>query len=284
MTAPVIADALGPRGRRRVAIASAISAALLVGVLVVATRRLQAKGQLDWERWRPLTQWSVMKFLLLGLVATLRAAAVGIVAALLLGGGFALMRLANTAPVRWFAAAWVEFFRGFPLLLLILFCFLVPPQYDIDITPFRALVVALSLYNGAMLAEVFRAGILSLDRGQSEAAYAIGMSYWQAMLLVVIPQAARRMTPAILSQLVALLKDTSLGYVIAFDELLRRGRVTGEYFKNPLQVTVAIALMYIVVNFTLTQIAQRLEQRQKQRYNAAPITVAGAEELTTTAA
>lgn len=282
MTALVLADELGPRAKRRVAIASAVTALVLLALVVLAIRRLSDKGQLDWARWEPLTQWSVIKFLLFGLLATLRAALVGMVLATVMGAGLALMRLARTAPVRWLAAAWIEFFRGFPLLLLIFFCFLVPPQYDIDITPYRALVAALSLYNGAMLAEIFRAGILSLDRGQSEAAYAVGMSYWQAMLLVVVPQAARRMTPALLSQLVALLKDTSLGYVITYEELLRRSRSTGEFFKNPLQVTVVVALTYIAVNFTLTQIAQRLEQRQRHRYNAETITVAGAEELATT--
>lgn len=282
MTAPVLADALGPRAKRSVLIASIIAAVGLAALLALALQRLAAKDQLTWDKWEPLTQWSVLKFLFFGLMATLRAAAAGMGIAMVLGATFALMRLAKTAPVRWFSAAWVEFFRGFPLLLLIFFCFFAPPKYGIDVTPFRSLVVALSLYNGAMLAEIFRAGILSLDRGQSEAAYAVGMSYWQAMLVVVIPQAARRMTPAILGQLVTLLKDTSLGYVITYEELLRRSRSTGEFFKNPLQVTVAIALVYILVNYTLTKIAGRLERRQQRRYNASTITVAGAEELATT--
>ena len=100
----------------------------------------------------------------------MKAAGAGMVIAMVLGAALALMRLSRTAPVRWFAAAWVEFFRGFPLLLLIFFTFFALPKYGIDMTPFRALVLALSLYNGAMLGEIFRAGILSLDRGQSEAA------------------------------------------------------------------------------------------------------------------
>jgi glutamate transport system permease protein len=130
-----------------------------------------------------------------------------------------------------------------------------------------------------MLGEIFRAGILSLDRGQSEAAYAVGLTYWQAMFLVIIPQAARRMIPAIVSQLITLLKDTSLGFVITYEELLRRSRSTGEFFKNPLQTTVFVALIYIAVNFVLSRIARWLEVRQRRRLGAGAITVAGVEDL-----
>ncbi len=279
MTAPVLADALGPRARRRVRLATVVSLVVIGIVAVVAVRRLGDKGQLEWAKWEPLTQWSVLKFLFFGLLATVRAAAVAMVIAIVLGAALALMRLARLAPLRWFAAAWVEFFRGFPLLLLIFFVFFALPKYGVSMTPFRALVLALSLYNGAMLGEIFRAGILSLDRGQSEAAYAIGLRYWQAMFLVVIPQAARRMTPAIVGQLVTLLKDTSLGFVITYEELLRRSRSTGEFFRNPLQVLAFVALVYIVVNFALSRLAQRLEARQRRRLGASSIMVTGAEDL-----
>jgi glutamate transport system permease protein len=279
MSAVVLTDELGPRGRRRVRIATWVAAALLAFLVFVALRRLSDKDQLAWEKWEPLTQWSVLKFLLLGLWATARAAAVGMVVAVVLGAALALARLARNAPVRWLATAWVEFFRGFPLILLILFSYIGLRRQGVDITPFRALVLALALYNGAMLGEIFRAGILSLSRGQTEAAYAIGLSYWQAMFFVVIPQAARRMTPAIVSQLITLLKDTSLGYVISYEELLRRSRSTGEYFHNPLQVLVFVAVLYIAVNFALSRIAQRLEARQQRRLGAGSIAGAGAEDL-----
>ncbi len=283
MTAPVLAEALGPRGRRRVRIGSLVAAVLIAAVVAVAVRRLSDKGQLDWAKWEPLTQWTVLKFLLLGLVATVRAAALAMGIATVLGAALALARLARAAPLRWFATAWVEFFRGFPLLLLIFFCYFGLRKQGIDMTPFRALVLALSLYNGAMLGEIFRAGILSLPKGQTEAAYAIGLGYWQAMFLVVVPQAARRMTPAIISQLITLLKDTSLGFVITYEELLRRSRSTGEFFSNPLQATVFVAVVYIAVNYTLSRIAQRLEARQQRRLGANAIIVAGAEDLTAVA-
>lgn len=282
MTAPTalaLADELGPRGRRRVRIATIISSVVLAGLAVVAVRRLQGRGQLDWALWEPFTQWSVMKFLLGGLANTVRAAAAAMVLALPLGSALALLRLSRTAPLRWLSAGFVEFFRGLPLILLVLFSFSGLRRYGIDITPFRALVLALAVYNGAVLGEVFRAGIRSLDRGQTEAAYAIGLSYWQAMGRVVIPQAVRRMVPAIVSQLVTLLKDSSLGFVITYEELLRRSRINGEYFHNFLQSTVVVAVMYILVNLALSRLARRLELRQRRRLGAGPIVVTGAEDL-----
>jgi glutamate transport system permease protein len=279
MTAPVLADALGPRARRTALVASLAAGAVIAVLLAIAGQRLADKGQLDWARWEPFTRWSVLKFLLGGLGQTLKAAGAGMGLALVLGSALALLRLARTLAVRVVAVAWIEFFRGVPLLLLIFFAFFALPKYGVAVTPFRALVLALALYNGAMLGEIFRAGILSLDPGQTEAAYAVGLSYWQAMFIVVIPQAARRMVPAIVSQLITLLKDTSLGFVITYEELLRRSRSTGEFFKNPLQTTVFVAVVYILVNFTLSRIAHRLEVRQRRRLGAAAIPLAGVEDL-----
>ena len=279
MTAPVLADALGPRARRRVLIASVITGVVLAGVMALALQRLSDKGQLEWDKWQPLTEWSTLEFLLGGLVNTLKAASAGMALAIVLGAALALLRLSRTAPVRWFAATFVEFFRGVPLILLIFFTFFALPKYGIDMTPLRALIIALALYNGAMLGEIFRAGILSLDRGQTEAAYAVGLTYWQSMLLVIIPQAARRMIPAIVSQLITLLKDTSLGFVISYEELLRRSRISGEFFKNPLQAYFLAAVLYIAVNFTLSRIARWLEIRQRRRLGAGSIKIAGVEDL-----
>ena len=149
------------------------------------------------------------------------------------------------------------------------------PHYGIDVSPFGSLVLGLVLYNSAMLAEVFRAGILSLDKGQSEAAYSLGMTYWQAMAVVVIPQAARRMLPSVVSQLVALLKDTALGYVVTYEELLRRARIGGEYYHNSLQMLVVAATMYFVINYMLSRFARWLESRQRRKLRAAPQVACG---------
>jgi glutamate transport system permease protein len=280
VTAPVLADALGPRSRQRVAVASVVAGLAIAAVLAGAVNRLADKGQLAADRWEPLTRWEVFRFLLGGLGDTLKAALLAMALAMVVGAVMALGRLARNAPVRWLAGVYVEFFRAVPLLLLILFAALALPKYGFDLPIFWYLVLALVAYNGAVLGEIFRAGILSLDRGQTEAAYAVGLTYWQTMLTVVVPQAARRMIPAIVSQLVTLLKDTSLGFVIAYEELLRRSRSTGEFFANPLQTVAVVAVMYIVVNFTLSRLARRLELRQRRRYRAGAIEVSGIEDLT----
>ena len=277
MSAPalvVLADDLGPRGRRKVAVATVLSAIALAFFVYVAIGRLNATGQLDGARWKPLTDAPVIRFLLAGLVNTLKAALTAMALALALGLVLALGRLSRNWVTRNLAGAQVEFFRGFPLLLLILFAGFGLPRYGIRWGPFWFLVAALVAYNSAILAEIFRAGILSLDRGQREAASAIGMSYWQSMMLVQVPQAVRRMVPSIIAQLVTLLKDTSLGFVITYEELLRYGRQTGEFFHNPLQALVVVALMYLIVNFTLSRVAVWLESRQHQRPRAAAEAVA----------
>ncbi len=202
MTAPVLADALGPRGRRRVAIATAVAGAVLLLLVAVATKRFADHDQLSWERWEYFTRWSVIRFLLEGLWFTLKAAAAAMVLAVGPRDFLALGRLARTAPIRWLAGTYVQLFRALPVFLLILFSAQALPDLGLRLDVFWYVVIGLVAYNSAVLGEIFRAGILSLDRGQSEAAYAVGLSYWQAMRLVVIPQAVRRMVPAIVSQLV----------------------------------------------------------------------------------
>ncbi|MBW3615534.1 MAG: amino acid ABC transporter permease [Actinobacteria bacterium] len=283
MTAPVLADALGPRARRRVALASVVAGACLVLLLVAVVLRLADKGQLDAARWEPLAEPTTARFLFGGLVNTLKVALIAMALAIVIGGLMALGRLARNAPVRWLSGIYVEFFRAVPLLLLILFSALALPKYGLRLPALGYLVLALVAYNSAVLGEIFRAGILSLERGQTEAALAIGLGYWQSMLLVIIPQAVRRMVPAIVSQLVTLLKDTSLGFVIGLSredrELLRRARDLGEFYGIPLQALVVVAVVYIAINFALSRLAQWLEVRQRRRYSAGAISVAGVEDL-----
>lgn len=279
MTAPVFGDVLGPRGRRKVVVASVVAGLVVTALVYGAFRKLADAGQFESALWKPFTQGAIWRFLLVGLRNTAQVAAVSMVLSVSLGMVLALGRLARNRAVRWIAGVWVEFFRGVPLILLILFSALGLPKYGIDLSLFWYLVLGLVLYNGAILGEIFRAGILSLDRGQTEAATSIGLSYGQAMRLVILPQAVRRMVPAIVSQLVTLLKDTSLGFVISYEELLRRGNILGTFSKNLLQALFVVALMYIAVNFSLSRLAARLEARQRRRLGASGIAVGGAEDL-----
>ncbi len=279
VTASFLGDQLGPRGRRRVAAASVVSVLAIAAILLLAANRLADKGQFGDQLWRPLRQWSVLKFLLSGLVLTLKAAAVAMAIAMVIGVVMALGRLARNRSIRWVAGVYVEFFRAMPLILLITFCYFGLPPQGIDISAFQALVLGLSVYNGAVLGEIFRAGVLSLDRGQSEAASAVGLRYWQSMRAVILPQAARRMAPAIVSQLVTLLKDTSLGFVIGYDDALRRARDTGQYYGNHLQAFVLMAVCYVLINLALSRLANYLEVRQQRRLGAQRIDVGGVEDL-----
>lgn len=274
-----LGDALGPRGRRRVNIVSGLAAAAIAYALWVAFQRLADAGQLDSAKWELLAQPEVIRFLLKGMRNTLAVAGIGLVLATALGGILALGRLSRTFALRFSARLYTEFFRGFPLILLILFTFFGLPLIGIDLSRFWSLTIALVAYNGAVLGEIFRAGVLSLDRGQGEAASSLGLPYWPSMRLVILPQAVRRMTPTLVSQAITLLKDTSLGFVVSFEELLRVGQIAGEFGRNPLQTLSLVALFYLIVNFSLSRLARHLEVRQRRRYSAGSIQVAGPEDL-----
>jgi glutamate transport system permease protein len=277
-----LGDVMGPRARRRTLVASIVTGAILLGLLALAVRRFADTGQLDADKWDVFTDWNVVEFMLIGLRSTLYLFLVSAALSLVVGILAALGRLSRLGPVRWLATTYVELLRATPLLLLILFASLVLPEYGLDLPLFWYAVIGLTLYNGAVMAEIFRAGILSLEKGQSEAAFAIGLSYWQVMRLVVVPQAVRRMVPALINANVTLLKDTSLAYVVAYEELLRRGRIVGEFANNPLQALIVVAAMFIIVNATLSWVARRLERRQRRRYGSAAAGIEGGpEELVT---
>jgi len=264
----VLHDAVGPRGRRRILLGSIAGVLGVAAVVGVAVARLAAKGSFDPELWRVLTEGAVQRLIGRGLVATLRAAVVAMVLAMAVGAVLAVGRLSRRAWVARLAGAWVELFRGLPLLLLILFLFLALPAVGITISVFWALVAGLTLYNGAVFGEIFRAGILSLPRGQTEAAYAIGLRRGQTLRLILVPQAVRRMLPALISQLVTLLKDTSLGFVIGYAELLRNGRTAVEFLggRYSIPIYTAIAVVYIVVNASLSLLARWLDRRTRHRF------------------
>jgi glutamate transport system permease protein len=264
MTAYVLYDEPGPRGRRRIAVASAIAVAAMLAVLAWVGWRVFEAGQFEGGRWSII--WDSREYLWGGLLITLRLAATAIVLATALGLVLGLARSAQRAWIRWPVGVWVEFFRAVPLLALIIFAYIALPKYGLRLSPFWCVVSGLVLYNSAALGEIFRAGILTLDRGQREAAASLGLRYWSTMRIVVLPQAIRRMMPAYVSQIVTIVKDTSLGFAVSAEELLRRTRTIGE-FDNSAVVTalMAAAIPYLVINVTLSYMARRLERRQGRR-------------------
>jgi glutamate transport system permease protein len=250
----------------------------LVGIIVV---RLLEQGAFAHTKWAPFGHWGTWRFLLQGYEENVRAGAIAGVLALALGILLGLGRLSRSVWVRWPSTAWIEIFRSLPLLYLIVFASIFLPRYTGWEAPALSYgIAALVAYNSAVLAEIVRAGVLSLDRGQGEAAQSLGLSYWGSMRLVLLPQALRRMVPALVSQVITLLKDTSLLFVISVLELTRKGRSLQSGFNNPLQTYFVVGMIFLVVNLALSRVARRLEVRQRRRYGAGAIRVGGVEELT----
>ncbi|WP_026361087.1 amino acid ABC transporter permease [Amycolatopsis nigrescens] len=259
----VLFDVPGPKARARYRV-YAIAGILLIAALVAfVIYRFAASGQFDGKVWSWLEYQTVQEDLVAALLNTLKAFAAGAVLALVFGALFAAGRLSDHAIFRVPSTVIVEFFRAIPLVVMI-FMF----HYGISLgAPFYSVVLGLTLYNGAVLAEIFRAGVLSLPRGQSEAAYALGMRKTQTMNQVLLPQALRAMLPTIISQLVVLLKDTALGFLITYEELLRYARYLGgipEFGRPLVPVTIVVAAIYIAMCLLLTWLAKYLESRNRR--------------------
>lgn len=258
----VLFDIPGEQATRRYRTAGVVAAVVLAALLGLLGWRLATKGQLDPEQWEFLTDPDILEALFVtGLRRTLTAAFVAVAIALLFGAVFAIARLSEKPYLRWPATVVIEFFRAVPLVLLILFIFL---GYGDVFGRFGSLVLALVLYNGSVLAEIFRAGIASVPRGQGEAAMALGMSKGQVMRLVLIPQAVRAMLPAIISQSVVALKDTALGFIISSREIVSVGKQIYVGEGNPLQVGIVLAAIFIVINYALSRVAVYFEGRQRR--------------------
>lgn len=272
-------DPLGPRGRRRALVASVLGGLALLGLLAVAVGKFAAAGQLDGARWEELLSSDGARAFGRGLRATLKAAAAAVALSVTVGTVMALGRLSHRRAIRALAGTYVQLFRALPSLLLILFGFFGLPALGIDVSKYWALVIGLTLYNSAIFAEVIRAGVLSLPRGQAEAAYAVGMTRGQVQRLVVLPQAVSRMLPSLVAQGVVVLKDTSYGFVIGYEELLRTGQFAGESTASLLQAYLIVAVVYISVCFALSQLARWLEGRQARRYGHSAVAVPGVEDL-----
>jgi glutamate transport system permease protein len=264
----VLFDAPGPRARVRNRVISAAAVAL-AGLLVWAVvDRLADKGQLTAAKWRPFLTGDLWKtYVLPGILGTLTAAAISIVLAAILGFALGVGRLSPIRAVRVPCAVFVEFFRAVPVLIMMIFAYFLFALYDMFPSKHLALagvVTGLTLYNGAVIAEIVRSGVGSLPRGQSEAAAALGLSWGQTMRSVLLPQAITSMLPVLVSQLVVVLKDTAIGYQITYLEMVRQGTVIGSTYGNYIPALMVIAVLMIALNFALSAAATRLESRLRR--------------------
>ncbi|MEU2035029.1 amino acid ABC transporter permease [Nocardia amamiensis] len=267
--ASVLFDAPGPKARLRNNVYSVLVAVAVAAAVWVLYRGFADKGQFTAEKWKPFLEaevWST--YLLPGLRGTIVAALLSIVLALILGMIFGVLRLSDHRAVRLVAGAIVEVARAIPVLILMIFLFAVYSDYDLfksEDLALAAVVTALTVYNGSVIAEIVRAGIRSLPKGQTEAAVALGMRKSQLMRLILLPQAITAMLPALISQMVVALKDSALGYQITYVEIVRSGQQLGAAEQNTVPALMVIAVIMIALNSALTLVATKLEQRLRAR-------------------
>lgn len=270
--------------RRPILWAAGVGSGGAVLVLVSAgIYRMYAPGDLLERAGRAQRRWGpfidprkapvTWGFIGRGLLVTLEAALISIALSLVIGiilalirmarnprlrmPGGPLLRIALTAPV----STLIQSVRSVPLFMLILYAYLGVPKLGLNMSAFWAGVGALTLYTSCVLAEIIRAGILSLDSGQFEAADSLGLSYFHKLRLVVLPQALRRMAPAVVSQLITLIKDTSLLTYITVIELTRRLGILAQLSFNPIEAYLVAGLMYFCLNFSLSRLVQAMETR-----------------------
>lgn len=288
----VLYDAPGPRGRRRIIIGTILAAVVIVAILVVVVMRLAERDQFSMDKWGPLVNpadenfGSVWRVIGEGVVNTLQAAVLAMLLSVVIGTVIAIGRLSLGRTGRIPLIGLVEFLRGVPVVVSIYFTSRVLPDF-VDTSGWIGgeqlwfLVIGLTLYNSVIFAEIVRAGVLSLPSGQREAALAVGLTNGQTMRTVLLPQAFRTMLPAIISQLVVVLKDTSLIAVVGnYEELVGAGERLYIILRNPIQIFTVIAVIYIAINYTLGRFAQFLERRLSRSTSSAAVQI---EQETTTA-
>lgn len=268
MAASVLFDAPGPRARARNRVISVVTLAIAAAVIWVIYSKLDSKGQLTAARWKPFTTsdlWTT--YVLPGIQGTLTAAVMSIALAGVLGMLLGVGRLSHHRAIRWSCGVIVEFFRAVPVLIMMIFAYFLYALYDVFPSTQLALagvVTGLTLYNAAVIAEIVRAGVHSLPKGQGEAASSLGLSWGQTMRSILLPQAITSMLPVLVSQLVVVLKDTAIGYQITFVETVRQGTVVGSTYGNYVSALIVIAVLMISVNYVLSMAATKLEQRLRQ--------------------
>ncbi len=281
MTTSVLYEAPGPRAKRKAMLASAVAGVLLLGVAALVVLQLGSQGQLTAEKWGPLidptndTFTALWNLLGQGLVNTLVAAVLAMVFSLVIGTLLAVTRLTSAAWYRWAVVGVIELLRGVPVVIAIFFAARVLPEFGVDLSMLWFLVIGLTAYNSVIIAEIVRAGVLALPKGQSEAAYAIGLRRRQVLAFVLLPQAFRAMLPALISQLVVVLKDTSLGFIIGYQDIVRQGQIVIQNLSNPIQTYLVIAVLFIAINYALSRLATFTERRLSRARRGAVAAPAG---------
>ncbi|MDX1874967.1 amino acid ABC transporter permease [Mycolicibacterium sp. 120266] len=275
--ASVLYDAPGPRARVRNMITAVLTVVAFAAILAWVIWKFAAADQFTAAKWEPFLTANLWKnYILEGVQGTLTAAALSIVLALVLGCVLGVGRLSPVRWISWTCATVVEFFRAVPVLIMMLFAYALFAEYDVFPSKQLALagvVTGLTLYNGAVIAEIVRTGVHALPRGQAEAASALGLTWLQTMRSILLPQAITSMLPVLVSQMVVVLKDTAIGYQITFIEMVRQGTSVGTSYGNLIPALMVIAVLMISLNFGLSWFATWLEARlRRSKKGPEPVT------------
>lgn len=252
----------GPRSKRLTAVGTALSLAVLAFLIV---RQFAVTGQLDARYWSFFTRATTWRFLGQGLAGTLKAALTAGVITFSLGFLMMLGRLRKNPVLRWASTALVEFSRGVPMLLFIYFFFLVAPQFGLKLSAFWKIALPVAISAAGVTAETLRSGVSAVPGGQTEAALSLGMRERQVFLKIVFPQALRYVTPALISELVIVLKDTTFAYVVNYADLMQNAKVLISNYDALLSVYLVVAVIYILVNYLLNRASVDLARRGKER-------------------
>ena len=267
--ADLLFDAPGPRGRRRIAIISGIVTLLAVVLIGAALYQLAREDQLAYPKWRYFLGQSIVIFLGKALGGTLAVTAVSALISFPLGILLGWARLGAGLVGRTIVGLWIDMMRAVPMLLLIYFFLLAVPRFGPTLPAFWMLTIPIVMCISATTAEVFRSGVLALDKGQTEAAQALGLNRWRTMRFILAPQALRLMLPTLVTQLVTILKDSTLGYAVSYAELMYAGKVlvasTASNYNLDIYVPtyIIIALLYVIMNWSLGALARNIEARTR---------------------
>lgn len=274
----ILFDAPGPKARTRYRLLGVLTALVILLIIGFVILRFAESGQFDAKKWQLFTFPLVQQTIAQSVGATLSAFATAAVLSLVLGILLAFGRLSDRKWISLPCYGFTELFRAVPLLILMMIFYYGLPTVGVQgITPFIAVVAGLVLYNGSVLAEVFRAGIESLPRGQSEAGYAIGLPKSAVMTSILLPQAVRAMLPVIISQLVVILKDTALGFIVTYNEILFQAKFFGsqsQYGSPIIPAAIVAAVLYVGMCLILAALAKWLESRLSRKPGAAVIPAA----------
>lgn len=269
----VLFDLPGPKARSRHRLFAVVGAVVLLAILAWVLMRMADKGQLDPDKWLRVVSWDAWRYYFLpGLRSTLVAAALAIIISMGLALGLAMARMSDNVVLRWAATLFVEFFHGVPVLIMMLFAFyflVMMGWFPNDVNPLIGTVTGLVAYNSSVLAEVIRNGVASLPAGQREAGLSIGLSPSQTRRMILVPQSLTAMMPSLVSQVIVITKDSALGYMILYPELVTSARRLGSWAGAPFQAYVIAAVIFIVVNYGIDRFARWVETLQRRRGRSA---------------